>query len=76
MAKLDRQRDVGLGSIDAGAGLGLSIVGDLLGNSQPHTTARYAHLDADPLRREAQVIGDHLSAALAGVRGKVSDQRG
>ncbi|WP_163278047.1 tyrosine-type recombinase/integrase, partial [Klebsiella aerogenes] len=38
-------------SIGAGASLGLPIVGKLLGHSQPQTTARYAHLDADPLRR-------------------------
>jgi integrase len=36
-------------SIGAGASLGLPIVGKLLGHSQAQTTARYAHLDADPL---------------------------
>ena len=51
-------------SIGAGASLGLPIVGRLLGHSQPQTTARYAHLDADPLRRAANVIGDHLSMAM------------
>jgi integrase len=45
--------------------LGLPIVGKLLGHSQPATTARYAHLDADPLRRASNIIGDHLLAALA-----------
>ena len=53
-------------SIGAGASLGLPIVGKLLGHSQPATTARYAHLDADPLRRASNVIGDRLAAALAG----------
>ena len=53
-------------SIGAGASLGLPVVGRLLGHSQPQTTARYAHLDADPLRRAANIIGDHLSAALNG----------
>jgi integrase len=53
-------------SIGAGASLGLPIVGKLLGHSQPATTARYAHLDADPLRRASNVIGEHLAAALAG----------
>jgi hypothetical protein len=38
-------------SIGAGASLGLPIIGKLLGHSQPSTTARYAHLDADPMRR-------------------------
>jgi integrase len=51
-------------SIGAGASLGLPIVGKLLGHSQPQTTARYAHLDADPLRRAANVIGEQLTAAL------------
>jgi integrase len=51
-------------SIGAGASLGLPLVGKLLGHSQPQTTARYAHLDADPLRRAANVIGDQLTAAL------------
>jgi integrase len=53
-------------SIGAGASLGLPIVGKLLGHSQPATTARYAHLDAAPLRRASNVIGDHLAAALWG----------
>src|SRR5271166_5978754 len=53
-------------SIGAGASLGLPIVGKLLGHSQRATTARYAHLDADPLRRASNIIGDHLTAALAG----------
>jgi integrase len=53
-------------SIGAGASLGLPIVGKLLGHSQPATTARYAHIDADPLRRASNVIGDYLAAALAG----------
>lgn len=54
-------------SIGAGASLGLPIVGKLLGHSQPQTTARYAHLDADPLRRAANIIGDQLTAAMTGV---------
>ncbi len=53
-------------SVGAGSSLGLPIVGKLLGHTQPQTTARYAHLDADPLRRASDVIGDQLQAALAG----------
>src|SRR5262249_55622294 len=34
-------------SVGAGLGLGLPIIGKLLGHTQPSTTARYAHLDAD-----------------------------
>jgi integrase len=53
-------------SIGAGASLGLPIIGKLLGHSQPATTARYAHLDADPMRRAANTIGATISAAMAG----------
>lgn len=56
-------------SIGAGSSLGLPIVGKLLGHSQPQTTARYAHLDADPLRRAANVIGEQLMAALNPIKG-------
>lgn len=53
-------------SIGAGASLGLPIVGKLLGHSQPDTTARYAHLAADPLRRAADMIGEIISTSLNG----------
>lgn len=56
-------------SVGAGAGMGLPIVGTLLGHSQPSTTARYAHLDVDPLRRAADTIGATISAAMDGRRG-------
>ncbi len=48
----------------AGGGLGLPIIGKLLGHTQPATTARYAHLDNDPLRRASDTIGAVLSAAM------------
>ena len=48
----------------AGLGLGLHVVGKLLGHSQPSTTARYAHLDADPLRRASNSIGSALAGAM------------
>jgi integrase len=51
-------------SIGAGAGLGLPIIGKLLGHKHAHTTARYAHLDADPLRRASDRIGSVIAAAL------------
>ena len=60
-------------SIGAGSSLGLPIVGRLLGHSQPQTTARYAQLDADPLRRAANIIGDQLNAALPGNAQKAPD---
>ena len=51
-------------SVGAGMGLGLPIIGKLLGHTQPSTTARYAHLDADPLRRASKRIGSRLAAAM------------
>ncbi len=51
-------------SIGAGASMGLPVIGKLLGHSQPQTTARYAHLDADPLRRAVDTIGATISAAM------------
>lgn len=53
-------------SSGAGASLGLPIIGKLLGHSQPATTHRYAHLDADPLRRAADTIGATIAAAMGG----------
>jgi integrase len=53
-------------SMGAGASLGLPIIGKLLGHSQPATTARYSHLDADPMRRAADIIGNQITAVMAG----------
>ncbi|MEJ1933264.1 tyrosine-type recombinase/integrase [Nostoc sp. NIES-2111] len=51
-------------SVGAGAGMGLPIVGKLLGHRRASTTQRYAHLDADPLRRASSAIGGAISEAL------------
>lgn len=51
-------------SIGAGSGLGLPIIGRLLGHKRSETTARYAHIDADPLRRASDQIGGKILAAL------------
>lgn len=51
-------------SVGAGSGLGLPIIGKLLGHSQASTTQRYAHLDADPLRRAADEIGGWIAHAM------------
>jgi len=58
-------------STGAGASLGLPIIGKLLGHSQPATTARYSHLDADPMRRAADIIGNQIAAAMAGKSAEV-----
>jgi integrase len=56
-------------SFGAGASLGLPIIGKLLGHSQAATTHRYAHLDADPLRRAVDTIGATIAAAMQGNKG-------
>jgi integrase len=48
----------------AGSSLGLPVIGKLLGHSQARTTQRYAHLDADPMHKAANLIGAQISAAL------------
>ena len=55
-------------SVGAGLGLGLPIIGKLLGHTQPSTTARYAHLDTDPLRRASEHIGGRLAAAMGDLK--------
>ena len=51
-------------SVAAGAGLSLPVIGKLLGHSQPITTARYAHLAADPVRTASNVVGSAIAAAM------------
>jgi integrase len=53
-------------SFGAGGGLGLPIIGRLLGHAHSATTARYAHLDNDPLRRASEAIARTIAAALDG----------
>ena len=36
----------------------------LLGHSQARTTQRYAHLDADPMHKAANLIGVQIAAAM------------
>lgn len=48
-------------SILASAGDSLSVIGALLGHTQPATTARYAHLFDDPLRAATERAGAIVS---------------
>jgi site-specific recombinase XerD len=44
-------------SVAVSNGMSLPLIGALLGHSQPSTTARYAHLAADPLIKAVELIG-------------------
>jgi integrase len=44
-------------SVLASSGLSLPIIGALLGHTTPTTTARYAHLLDDPLRKATEQVG-------------------
>jgi integrase len=57
-------------SVGVGAGFGLPIVGKLLGHADASSTSRYAHLDADPVRRASNSIAALIAAAM---RGKTPD---
>jgi integrase len=54
-----------LAAVAAGAGSSLPIIGALLGHTQPQTTARYAHLAADPVKAAAEAVGARIAAAMA-----------
>ncbi len=46
------------------SGQGLPMIGKLLGHTQVQTTARYAHLAADPVRSAADAVASSLREAL------------
>jgi hypothetical protein len=43
------------------------MIGKLLGHTQPITTARYAHLAADPMRAAAELIGGKITSLMVPV---------
>jgi integrase len=47
-------------------GASLPLIGALLGHSNPSTTARYAHLFPDPLRKATEKVGAVIAAAASG----------
>jgi integrase len=47
-------------SILVSAGASLPLIGQMLGHTQPATTARYAHLFDDPLRQAAETVGTFI----------------
>jgi len=51
-------------SVGASGGLSLPMIGKLLGHTQAATTARYAHLAADPVKAANEAIGATIAAAM------------
>jgi integrase len=51
-------------SMAAGGGLSLPVIGALLGHKHAATTARYAHLAADPLKAANDLIGKRIAEAM------------
>jgi integrase len=46
------------------SGQGLPMIGKLLGHTQVQTTARYAHLAAEPVKLAADAVAQNLQQAL------------
>jgi integrase len=59
-------------SVGAAGGLSLPIIGALLGHKHVTTTARYAHLSADPLRAANDAVGARIAAAMNRNPGRVA----
>ena len=53
-------------SVLATDGVPLLVIGRILGHKVPATTARYAHLADDPVRKAVEAAGDRIAAALSG----------
>jgi integrase len=53
-----------IASVGAAGGLSLPVIGALLGHKHAATTARYAHLSADPLRAANDAVGARIAAAM------------
>ena len=58
-------------SVAAAGGMSLPLIGAMLGHSQPATTARYAHLAADPIKAASATVANQIAAAMAGQIGDV-----
>ena len=46
------------------SGQGLPMIGKLLGHTQVQTTARYAHLAADPIKNAADQVASNIAGSL------------
>jgi integrase len=54
------------------AGQGLPMIGRLLGHTQVQTTARYAHLAADPVKAAAEQVSAVIANAVIGESAKAA----
>ena len=63
-------------SVAAAGGHSLQIIGRLLGHSQTQTTARYAHLAADPVRSAGEAVANQIRAAMGGKSANILELRG
>lgn len=57
-------------SVAVGTGATLPLIGKLLGHRQAQTTQRYAHVDADPALVAANQLGDAMTSAMSGQKGR------
>lgn len=51
-------------SMAAASGMSLTLIGAMLGHSQPQTTAQYVHLIGDPMRAAANAVSNTISEAM------------
>jgi hypothetical protein len=45
--------------------MSLTTIGKMLGHTQAATTARYAHLAADPVKHAVEAVASQISAAMS-----------
>jgi len=55
-------------SVAVSGGMSLPMIGKLLGHTQPATTARYAHLAADPIRAASNTVGIEIAAFMSSAK--------
>jgi integrase len=55
-------------SVAASNGQSLPMIGKMLGHKQPQTTARYAHLQSDPLKQATADVGIRIANAMLKVK--------
>ena len=61
-----RRRTQWLAPAAVAAGQGLPMIAKLLGHTQVQTTARYAHLAADPVKAAAESVASVIAGAVLG----------